>query len=94
LRVTLDHELVAAQEPSLDLIALDDALAGLERLAPRQARVVELRYFGGLSVQETAEVLASSPATVKRDWTFARAFLLRALDGEAPSSPAVAGAGA
>jgi RNA polymerase sigma-70 factor, ECF subfamily len=69
--------------PSLDLIALDDALVGLEQVAPRQARVVELRYFGGLSVEETAAVMVSSPATVKRDWTFARAFLRRALDSSA-----------
>lgn len=94
IRVTLDEALVAGEGPSLDLIALDEALAGLERLAPRQARVVELRYFGGLSVEETAVAIESSPATVKRDWTFARAFLLRALDDDAPPSPSPAGAGA
>ncbi len=90
-RVTLDEALVAAEGPSLDLIALDDALDGLARLAPRQARVVELRYFGGLSVEETASVLESSAATVKRDWTFARAFLLHALDDDAQTSTASAG---
>ena len=93
-RVTLDEALVAAEGPSLDLIALDDALDGLARLAPRQARVVELRYFGGLSVEETATVLDSSAATVKRDWTFARAFLLHALDDDPHSSPASAGSSA
>ncbi len=64
VRVTLDEALLAGAPPSLDLIALDDALAGLERLAPRQARVVELRYFGGLSVEETAKVIGISEKTV------------------------------
>ncbi len=62
-------------------VTLDDALQQLDTLAPRQARVVELRFFGGLEVHEAAEALGVSAATVKRDWTFARAFLLRALDG-------------
>lgn len=88
VRITLDEQLVGTDGPSLDLIALDDALQGLERVAPRQARVVELRYFGGLSVEETAEVMVSSPATVKRDWSFARAFLLRALEHGAERSTA------
>jgi RNA polymerase sigma factor (TIGR02999 family) len=91
VRVTLNEALVATEGTSIDLIALDDALSDLERLAPRQARVVELRYFGGLSIEETAEAMVSSPATVKRDWTFARAFLLRALDDDS-SSMATAGA--
>lgn len=85
-RVAFDETMAATEGTSLDLIALDDALRDLERLAPRQARVVELRFFAGLSVNETATVLTSSPATVKRDWTFARAFLLRALDGGTPAS--------
>jgi RNA polymerase sigma factor (TIGR02999 family) len=85
IRVVLDDQLASNDRPTLELIALDDALQGLEQVAPRPARVVELRYFGGLSVEETAEVLKSSPATIKRDWSFARAFLLRALDaGPAP----------
>lgn len=84
VRITLDEQVAAIDGPSLDLIALDDALVGLEQVAPRQARVVELRYFGGLSVEETAAVMVSSRATVNRDWTFARAFLLRALDPSAP----------
>lgn len=92
-RVVLDEALVASEGTSLDLLALDDALNGLEQLAPRQARVVELRYFAGLSVDETATVLGSSPATVKRDWTFARAFLLRALDDDTPASPTHASTG-
>lgn len=80
LRITLDESLGEDAGDSLDLIALDDALQQLDTLAPRQARVVELRFFGGLEVDETAEVLGVSPATVKRDWTFARAFLLQQLD--------------
>ncbi len=79
IRVTLDAGLAETAESSLDLIALDDALQQLDTLAPRQARVVELRFFGGLDVDETAKALDISPATVKRDWTFARAFLLKTL---------------
>jgi RNA polymerase sigma factor (sigma-70 family) len=61
-------------------VALDTALERLAALDARQAKVVELRYFGGLSVEEAAEVLAISPATVKRDWTLARAWLKRELE--------------
>src|SRR5262245_38839106 len=76
----------AATERSLDdLIALSDALARLEQLDARQARVVECRFFGGLSLEETAEALNTSPATVSRDWTFARAWLHREL-APAPNS--------
>lgn len=80
VQVTLDESLGGASQPSLDMIALDAALQQLERVAPRQARVVELRFFGGLEVDATAEALGISPATVKRDWNFARAFLLRSMD--------------
>lgn len=79
LRVTLDESLAETPEQSLDVLALDAALTRLAAAAPRQARIVELRYFGGLEVEETAEAMEISPATVKRDWTFARAFLLREL---------------
>jgi RNA polymerase sigma factor (sigma-70 family) len=64
---------------AVDLIALDEALRALAALDGRKARVVELRWFAGLSVEEAAEALGSSPATVKRDWEFARAWLLREL---------------
>ena len=67
---------------ALDVLALDGALQRLAAVDARLARVVELRYFGGLSVPETAEVLQSSPATVKRDWALARAWLFRELGGE------------
>ncbi len=79
IRVTLDESLKDTAPDSLDLLALDDAIEQLATLAPRQARVVELRFFGGLANEETAEALGISLATVKRDWTFARAFLLNAL---------------
>lgn len=69
----------AGSPAALDVLALDDALARLAALDPRQARVVELRYFGGLDIDETAAALGISPATVKREWTVARAWLRRAL---------------
>lgn len=80
MRVTLSEDVAEAPDRSLDLLTLDDALSQLEALSPRQARVVEMRYFAGLEIEETAEALGVAPATVKRDWTFARAFLLRALE--------------
>lgn len=67
---------VAAEEPDLDLLALDQALDDLAKAEPRLAEVVNLRYFAGLGIAETAELLGTSPATVKRDWTYARAWLL------------------
>jgi RNA polymerase sigma factor (TIGR02999 family) len=85
LRVTLDESVGdGAPAPNLDLIALDDALNQLGSAAPRPAQVVELRFFGGLEIEQTAEALGISPATVKRDWTFARAFLLRHMDASTP----------
>ena len=71
-----DLEAVAADQPGADLVALDDTLQSLAAFDDRGARVVELRFFGGLSVEESAEVLGVSPRTVKRDWTAARAWLL------------------
>ena len=66
----------------VDLIALDSALTKLARLDPKQAQMVELRFFGGLSVEETAEIIGVSTPTVKRGWRSARAFLRRELEGE------------
>ena len=71
----LDDALPLSDEQAREITALDDALCDLERLDPRQGRVVELRYFGGFSVPETAEALSVSTATVKRDWAVARAWL-------------------
>jgi RNA polymerase sigma factor (TIGR02999 family) len=79
LAVTLEEGAMPSPEPPVSLVALDEALEALAQLDPRQSRVVELRYFGGLSVEESAEVLGLSPATVKRDWTLARAWLHREL---------------
>lgn len=80
-RVTYDEALpIAGTDQNLDLIALDSALTELEALEPAHAKVVELRYFGGLTVDETAEAMGISPATVKRHWTLAKAWLLRALE--------------
>lgn len=78
-RITFDEAIVGAGNTSVDLLALDDALRTLAALDARQARVVELRFFGGLTVGETAEVLEIAPATVKRDWILARAWLARQL---------------
>jgi RNA polymerase sigma factor (TIGR02999 family) len=84
-RVELDADLAACPDPEADgtdLVALDEALKKLEQLDSRKARVVALRYFAGLSVEETADALDLSPATVKNDWAFARAWLHRELSGE------------
>ena len=70
-------------EPDANLIALDEALQTLATLSPRQSQVVELRFFGGLTVDETAVVLGVAPITVKRDWVLARAWLYRELRGQA-----------
>jgi RNA polymerase sigma factor (TIGR02999 family) len=75
IQVTLDEARIIAQEQSTNVLALDDALKALEQIDSRQSRIVELRFFGGLSIEETAEVLKVSPGTVMRDWTFARAWL-------------------
>ncbi len=75
---------VAVSAPSLtDLIAVDEALNRLERIDPRKVRVIELRFFAGLTVEETAKVLDVAPDTVARDWRMARTWLLRALDADA-----------
>jgi len=73
----LDDAIAPPQEKDLDLVALDDALQSLARADAQQSRIVELRYFGGLTIEETAEILDSSPATIKRDWVMAKAFLKR-----------------
>ncbi len=78
-RLSLDEALDASAPRDLDLVALDDALETLTRMDPQQSRIIELRYFAGLSIEETAEVLGVSPATVKREWASARAWLFREL---------------
>jgi RNA polymerase sigma factor (TIGR02999 family) len=78
--IVLDEALEVATDRGLDFVALDDALKTLADLDKKQARIVELRYFGGLSIEETAEVMQISPATVKREWAGARTWLRRELD--------------
>jgi RNA polymerase sigma factor (TIGR02999 family) len=76
-KLSLDEATSLTDEREVGLIALDEALKELERLDPRQTRIVELRFFGGLSIEETAEALGLSPATVKREWTTAKLWLRR-----------------
>ena len=78
-RVTLDEGMIVTPERGEDLVALDDALKALESVDSRKAQVVELRFFGGLTADETAEVLDVSPDTVLRDWKLAKVWLLREL---------------
>lgn len=80
-RITLDEGVAGQAGQSIDLLALDHALERLAALDAEQARIVELRFFGGLTVEETAEALSISPATVKRHWAVARAWLARELEG-------------
>ena len=79
--VTLDDALLAAPERGTNFVALDDALQDLARLDARKSRVIELRFFGGLSIAETADALDISPETVMRDWRFAKVWLLRQISG-------------
>jgi len=80
-KVSLDAELLISPQPDPDLVKLDDALNALSEFDPRKSKVVELRFFGGLSLSETAEVLHVSRNTVKRDWEMAKAWLLGELKG-------------
>ncbi len=80
IHVSLDEAMIVSREPGPDVIALDDALTTLATFDPRKSKVIELRFFGGLSVEETAEVLGVSPVTVMRDWGLAKIWLLRELD--------------
>jgi RNA polymerase sigma factor (TIGR02999 family) len=82
VQISLDERLVAPKARQVDLLALDEALASLSEFDPRKGRVVELRYFGGLSVEETADVLGISPETAKRDWKMAKTWLFAELSGE------------
>lgn len=83
-KVTLNDEVALVKKSrSVDLVALDEALEGLAKLDAQQSRIVELRFFGGLSIEETAQVLGISPATVKRDWSTAKAWLHHEMSGTA-----------
>jgi RNA polymerase sigma factor (TIGR02999 family) len=80
LKLTLQEGLVERKGKDLDVVALDDALNQLARLSPQQSEIVELRFFSGLTIEDTSEVLGISPATVKRSWTAARAWLFREMN--------------
>jgi len=82
--IPLDETAVVSDDPPVDFVALDDALNELARVDARKAQVVELRFFGGLTVDETAEVLKISPVTVRRDWSAAKIWLYRELTGQRP----------
>jgi RNA polymerase sigma factor (TIGR02999 family) len=79
VHVALDEAVLTARSHGVELLALDEALEALDRIDRRKSRVVELRYFGGLEIEEIAEVLGVSPGTVKRDWRLARAWLFAEL---------------
>jgi RNA polymerase sigma factor (TIGR02999 family) len=81
-RLTLDAAVALPTQPDVDVVELDRALNDLAEFDPQQSRIVELRFFGGLTIEDTSEVLGISPATVKRDWVTARAWLFRAMTGE------------
>jgi RNA polymerase sigma-70 factor (ECF subfamily) len=82
VHLPLQDDLVVSPKQDTDLVALDDALQLLAAIDPRKSQIVELRFFGGLSVEETAEVLEVSEKTVRRDWQFAKTWLLRELSAE------------
>jgi RNA polymerase sigma factor (TIGR02999 family) len=86
-KLNLDETAIVSPAPDRSIIDLDDALMAFTRIAPRQARVVELRYFGGLTEQEIAEVMDVSSRTVRRDWEFARVWLARELSRSSGEQP-------
>jgi RNA polymerase sigma factor (TIGR02999 family) len=81
-RISLDESVVVSPAQPTDLVAVDDALSALTKIDARKGQVVEMRFFGGLTVEETAEVLKVSPETVRRDWKLAKVWLLRELSGD------------
>ena len=85
-KLSLDEAIGTPAQRDLNLVALDDALQNLAALDPQQSRIVELKFFGGLSIEEIAEVLGISPATVKRDWAVAKAWLYRYISGATDGS--------
>ncbi len=82
-KLSLDEAAVISVEPDGTLLALDEALNKLAEIDPQQSRIIELRYFGGLTIEETAKVINLSPATIKREWAMARAWLYEAMTGDA-----------
>lgn len=88
VRVPLEEALLGTRARGVEVLALDDALISLSKVDPRKGRVVELRYFGGLTVEETAEILQISPETVMRDWKMAKTWLYRELAKATPAKDA------
>jgi RNA polymerase sigma factor (TIGR02999 family) len=86
-RVSLERAELIAKEPTIDVLILDEALAKLEAVDPRLVRIVELRFFGGFSEDETAEALQISRSSVQREWAVAKRLLAHLLDGEGPKAP-------
>jgi RNA polymerase sigma factor (TIGR02999 family) len=86
-KLAIAEEVAAIEMQNVDLIALDTSLTKLEQIDPQQCRIVELRFFSGLSIEDTADALSISPATVKRDWAMAKAWLYREISGS-PASEA------
>lgn len=84
--VPLEEAVIVSPQRAAEVVALDDALSNLAELDLRKSQIIELRFFGGLSIEETAEVLGVSPGTVMRDWTLARAWLRREVSGSKPQS--------
>ena len=81
-RVSLDEAMIISEERAADVVVLDEALKSLAEIDPRKSQIVELRFFGGLSIEETAAVLKVSPGTVMREWTLAKAWLRREMTGD------------
>ena len=86
-KLVLDEAISLPDHRQIDLVALDEALESLEKLDPRQAKIVELRFFGGLSIEETAYILKVSGSTVRREWTFAKAWFQRELSTNKSENP-------
>jgi RNA polymerase sigma factor (TIGR02999 family) len=91
VRLTLAEGVSIGEGPDVDMVAVDGALSQLEAFDPQQARIVELRFFAGLTVEETAQALGISTATVKRDWALARAWMIVELTGSGPGKGGSAG---
>src|SRR5688572_30155447 len=90
-KLSLDEAVSVSVEPDANLLALDEALNALAEIDPQQSRIVELRYFGGLTIEETAEVMKTSPATIKREWAMARAWLHQALTEDSTETSSSSG---
>lgn len=84
-KVPLDDAMIFTEERAAELVALDDALTSLAAVDPRKSQIIELRFFGGLNIDETAEMIGLSPTTVQREWRAAKAWLQRFMDGKDPA---------